>query len=336
MVVAGPGDFDGDGQADLLVTSQYQTSAWVIHPPGAGTTLTGADPLVEVYVAFGAYGLAWAGDILGDGTDAIVVSSISSGVTSVYAGGHTGALSTPDALAVWDTPTVSDSLGRVVAGLGDIDGDGVADIGVSAQFWGDHDEGAIYIESGAALSSGPIADADAVITGTPDRGYVGLAFSEAGDTNGDGYNDIVAGCHQCGAWLIFGPPVSGEIEAVANATLRGSPSTILGDSVAGGGDVNGDGRDDLLIGDPQLYFESRSTVGAAWLVLSPVEGVVDMAVEAAALIHGDGAEDQAAFSMTLHADINGDGLADPVLGAPYNDAGGAEAGAVYALFGGAD
>src|SRR5204863_241593 len=130
--------------------------------------------------------------------------------------------------------------------------------------------------------------------------------------------------------------------------IRGDSSgDTAGWSVASAGDVNGDGFADLIVGAPN-NFNGGAYAGEAYVVFGGASGVgtvdgsghavVDLGSLAAAdgfLIQGDAAYDQAGWSVSSAGDVNGDGFADLIVGAPYGSDGGASSGEAYVLYGNA-
>ena len=100
-----------------------------------------------------------------------------------------------------------------------------------------------------------------------------------------------------------------------------------GESVSSAGDVDGDGKDDLLVGAP-WNDDGGSDAGKAYLVLGASVGVMDRHLANADYIFlGERLEDYVGFGWTRAVgDVNGDGLDDVLLGAPYSDDGGSDAG----------
>ena len=156
--------------------------------------------------------------------------------------------------------------------------------------------------------------ADAKLVG--ERGYdsAGGSVSGAGDVNADGHDDLLVGApgdkNAAGAaYLVLGP-VTGTLDlSLATARLVGERGNdTAGDSVSGAHDVDGDGHDDLLVGasgNPALI----DAPGAAYLVLGPVSGTLDLSLADAKFL-GEGSGDQAGYSVSGAGDVDGDGHDD--------------------------
>ena len=116
--------------------------------------------------------------------------------------------------------------------------------------------------------------------------------------------------------------------------LSESSYDYTGYSIAGSGDVNGDGYDDILIG---AYGNDRggSNSGAVFLVFGSGSGRgMDFDLTKADVCFvGEVFSDYSGFSTSMAGDVNGDGFDDILIGSPYNDEGGNKAGQVYLIFG---
>jgi hypothetical protein len=102
--------------------------------------------------------------------------------------------------------------------------------------------------------------------------------------------------------------------------------------VAGGGDVDGDGYDDVLIGVPGVDAGTRYDLGAVYLVRGPVSVSTDLGSSAVEYM-GEREIDYAGCSPVIAGDLDGDGYEDIAVGAYNSDAGASRAGAAYIVFG---
>ena len=321
--------------------------------------------------AFNGVGLSvsGAGDVNGDGLDDLLVGA--SGAAYVVFGRAGGAEVNLDDLASGASSQgfkivgdAEDSIGVSVSGAGDVNGDGLDDllVGAPSDDAGGAYVGAAYVVFGQAGSAE--VNLDDVAAGTSSQGFkitgeggsefgdgVGLSVSGAGDVNGDGLDDLLVsasnsdagGVLSGAAYVVFGQEGGAEVnlDDVAAGTggfkiVGEAEGDIAGDSVSGAGDVNGDGRPDFLIGAPGAG--AGAGPGAAYVVFGQEEGAeVNLDDVAAGIggfkIVGEAEDFGAGDSVSAAGDVNGDGLADVLVGAPFNDAGGEDAGAAYVVFG---
>jgi glycosylphosphatidylinositol phospholipase D len=153
----------------------------------------------------------------------------------------------------------------------------------------------------------------------------GAALATVGDTDGDGLGDLVVGCpgagENAGAVVWLAGPV---VDLASGVRHEGSAGDALGTTVAGLGDVDGDGRADWGVGAP--YVDAANT-GAVWIVTTAG------ALDAQARLSGAGPFDYAGVGLAGPGDIDGDGLADVAVAASGVDDGGADAGAVFVAWG---
>jgi hypothetical protein len=295
--LAGAGDFNGDGFDDLLVGAPYNDTGGT----DAGRALLcfggpGADGVADVIVTGQAAGdrlgsaLAGVGDVNGDGFDDVIVgaylvdaSPAAADVGRAYVcfGG-----TTPDGVPdlVLTGFALGDNLGVSVGGAGDMNGDGYDDFVVGA--WGgglgaQQGPGEAYVYfGGPSLAAVP----DLILGGAARYDLFGCSVGSAGDVNDDGYADLVvgaynndaAGSNAGSASVFFGGPAP---DAVADLVFTGEAAgDAFGWSVSGGGDLDGAGFDDLVVGVP-LNDGAGDNAGAAsviafhrYLVATPAAG----------------------------------------------------------------
>jgi len=294
------------------------------------------------------YGVAWAGDVDGDGSSDLLVAARESDAAGIYAGsvylvlGPSPGDDTLDgAELILRGESYGDYAGASVTGAGDVDGDGYEDIfvGASGNDSGGGNAGAAYLVYGPSSGEQSLSSADARFTGEDSGDQAGWSVSAAGDVDGDGNEDLLVGAfgsdaagNNAGAAFVIRGPVTGD------ASLTSSSARLIGEtagdyagrSVSGVGDVDGDGLDDLLVGAP--YNATGGTdAGTAYLVLDSVSGDLGLGSADARLI-GD-ASDEAGAAVAGAGDVNGDGLDDMLVGAPSSDTAATDAGAAYLVLG---
>lgn len=317
------GDLDGDGHPEYASGARYTNFA----APHCGSLYvwsgaTGAEWLrLDGAAADEEFGAAVAavGDLDGDGVNELLVGApgavlgrglvrIHSGRTGALLRTHTGSLS-------------RGALGRAVAGLDDLDGDGVADYALAAP-GALQDAGAVIVHSGS--------DGREIGTrtgGGPGR-FLGAALLAPGDCDGDGLPELLIGEPGGDAVHLHSPAGDRLLRThTLPPALRGRG---FGLALGGCGDVDGDGRADYLLGLPGRWrgVEFLAAGGPA-LAVSGASGAPRQVFPAT------GPDD--AFGMALQggADLDGDGRPDFLIGAPaWGDRlGGAAPGALCVRFG---
>jgi len=121
----------------------------------------------------------------------------------------------------------------------------------------------------------------------------------------------------------------------ANASFKGAQYDGAGSSARIVGDVNGDGLADILIGAPGIYNSKPTNVGLAYLYFGKNSGWTSDTdpSKADVIFKGENQGDLAGWSLAAAGDVNGDGLADMLIGAPFNNEGGSGSGKVYLVLG---
>ena len=335
--VAPAGDVNGDGYSDMLVgASEFDNGqvdegrAFVYHGTPSGP-LALANWTGEINQAYANYGqsVAAAGDVNGDGYGDIIVGAyfydggaIDEGGAFVYHGSATGLSATP----AWTGRGGQDAAfyGLAVSGAGDANGDGFDDVVVGASFYdnGEDDEGAAFLYLGSV--TGLPATAAWMVESNETQANLGSSVAAAGDVNGDGYADLAVGAYLYdGAdvdlgkvWVYHG--ASGGPGQNAAWTMEGSQSQEnYGVSIAGVGDVDGDGYGDLVVGADR-FSNGHLEEGVAYLYRGSAGG---LSTTPSWTVEGN--QEAASFGHTVAAagDVNGDGHADVLVGAERYDSG---------------
>jgi hypothetical protein len=271
--VAPAGDLDRDGFDDILLGTSLggpsdEGQAFIFYGPISGHhTAASADAIINGTFANESLGaaVAPAGDVNGDGTPDIVVGAPrfplgekGTGRAYVFYGPVNGVISAATADATLFGQALNDSFGTSVAS-GDINGDSISDVVVGAeQIFTGNGTGKAYVFYGPL--SGPLLaqNAGAILLGEEAKDLFGTSVA-AGDVNGDGFDDAIAGAwdqdgdtFRSGRAYVFHGPLAGTIPA-ANADFIATGAT--GDEVGlwvSSGDVDDDGVTDTLVGAPQF------------------------------------------------------------------------------------
>ncbi|HVN40165.1 MAG TPA: integrin alpha [Myxococcota bacterium] len=368
--VAIAGDVNGDGYADVIVGADSydagdadEGAAFIFLGSAAGIAsaqATGAATIIQSnqFRANLGYSVAGAGDVNGDGYADVIVGAYAydsgetdEGAAFIFLGGPSGiANGDPSSAATRiQSNQTGARLGISVAGAGDVNGDGYADVIVGADMYdaGQTDEGAafIYLGGPSGIADGNPATANTQLESNQSSSGFGNRVAGAGDTNGDGYDDVIVGAWRYsagetneGAAFLF----RGSSTGIANGNPSTSPtrfeanqnSAAFGYSVAGAGDVNGDGYADVIIG--AVGYDSGQTDEGAAFVFHGGPGVMPNGNpgNAAAVLEANQASASMGASVAGAGDVNGDGYADVIVGESfYTNGQGAEGGAFIFLGG---
>jgi hypothetical protein len=336
--VASAGDVNGDGYADVIVGAHANgaggVGAGAVYVYVGGNTMDNtADVTITGAVVNEMFGwtVASAGDVNGDGySDVMVGTPVSPGSVYVYLGGNP--MNTVADVTM--TGGAGDYLGSSCSSAGDVNGDGYTDViaGAASNDAGGTNAGRAYVYLGGSSMNNV---ADITMTGAAANDYLGCWVASAGDVNGDGYADVIVGAYgndtggaDAGAAYVY--LGASSMDDVADVTMTGATAgDWFGYRVASAGDVNGDGYSDVIVGVPR-NDAGGTDAGRAYVYQggSAMNNVVDVTMTGAA------AGDNFGFSVASAGDVNGDGYADVIVGAYYNDLAFANAGAAYVYQGG--
>ena len=304
--VSGVGDINGDGFEDFVIT-------------GPGVDSTG-----HAYVVFG------------------------------NSGGFSPTLSVEDLTGgngfridqVGDAPIASD--------LGDVNGDGLGDFGLASHV-ANQSAGSVWVVFGragfgASLDLSALDGSDGFRLDGSAGNDAGQSLSAAGDFNGDGLDDVIIGApsnttYSLGeAFVVFGK-ASGFNSSINLSSLtstdgfrmfsNATQSGYAGRSVAGAADINGDGFDDIVVGEEYGQGGAEYAGGRAYVVFGRSESITDP-IDLSILSSTDGFRidgDYVGRAVDSLGDINGDGFADLIATAYYGNVSGTYAGEAYVIFG---
>jgi hypothetical protein len=387
--VADAGDVNNDGYRDILIGASYADvpgradagAAYLIFgsPSHSITTVDTASALVPTGIKilgaavndFWGYSVSGAGDVNCDGIDDLIVGGnnftpslrgfagaavVIFGKTSGWADIDLASFTSGSAgFWIWGA-AAGDACGFGVSAVGDVNGDGVADIVVgalSADPLGRIDAGISYVIFGQCTASA-YSTLDLSMIGTGTGGFkicganahdqVGEVVSGAGDLNNDGYGDVLVSSlgydcpgatNDCGAaYVIFGhsnATAFTDIDLAALSSGQGFRITgaaiydYLGSALSGAGDFNDDGYDDIVVASQTnkvyvLFGHSSATT------FSDIDMTTFGAGVAGFMVSGGG---YLGNKVSGGCDVNGDGVSDIVLTAPADSS----VGITYVLYG---
>lgn len=315
------GDFNADGVDDLIIGNQA-------HDPG----VTNAGAVYLIYGKSGPFSSQFDLDDL-DGNNGIVFYGESAG----------------------------DIAGTEVKGVGDFNADGVDDVLISAIRKGTNgqDAGTVYLVFGHPsdwAASNQLKDLNGhngtIINGVNANHFLGLAIDGGGDFNGDGVADILMSAQIIEAsrqetYLILGNSAAllaeQDVTALIDLTVQTGTTYFLGSpyeySTAFAGDVNGDGLDDLVIGDYQNNINNNDRPGAAYvvfgnkLITDPVITEIELTGQVGFVVLGNEFDGSVGSAVKAAGDINFDGVDDFLVGGPLLNSNGTNAGSAYVIYG---
>jgi Putative Ig domain/FG-GAP repeat len=383
--VAGAGDVNGDGIGDVIIGARaagnnsraFSGSAYVVFGQPSPTPVD-LDKLgsrgfrIDGAAAGDGAGVAvaGAGDVNGDGRADVIVGAEDAGNNSrVFSGSAyvvfgKASTTTVDLSSLGaqgfriDGAASGDEAGEAVAGAGDVNGDGRADVIVGAFAAGNNsraDSGSAYVVFGKASTA--TVDLSSLgaqgfrVDGAAAHDEAGVAVAAAGDVNRDGLGDVIIGARGAAnnhrsnsgsAYVVFGKASTTAVDLNSRGAQGfridgAAPGADAGISVAGAGDVNGDGMADVIVGADSAGNNARAASGSAYVVFGKTSTApVDLGALGADGFRIDGAAggDEAGISVAGAGDVNGDGRPDVIVGALFaGNNGRAISGSAYVVFG---
>lgn len=324
--LAPAGDVNNDGRDDLALFWYGNGNLRLYFGSASGVDLVGYNAL-NGYFGVNAFGLHGgpAGDVNGDGYGDVIfglpnfggtwpcAAAPNSGRADVLFGSATGLSAANNwFVAGCYANNAGAFLGSSVAGAGDVNGDGYGDIvvgipGADIPLEGVLGQVCVFYGSATGLPLLPgFSNMGSVTQGTRINGHhlfasFGGAVSAAGDLNGDGYADVAVGAptddnygNDAGMAFVFRGSAAGVDTATANLLWwesAGVPGARFGERLAPAGDVNGDGRPDLLVGETSRVNLAQGAGGTLVIVQSLLHASSGSVVRTAGDVNGDGLSD---------------------------------------------
>jgi hypothetical protein len=335
------GDATGDGRRDLLVGSAARSGGEAI----SGTVYVVPGPIdadrslaTESIALYGVEqpgeatpSVAWLGDLDGDGWGELAIGEpgeTTPGFVHIVRGPIVASASLDEVGEEWTGVASGDGAGVDVAAAGDVTGDGLRDLVVGAYRVAGtftSDAGAAYVLAGPSTGPGSLAGAACRITGDVTSLLLGTAVTGGADLDGDGVSDLLVGSDTDGGedWggvYVFRGPLAGDVVASdADARLYGHaswnrPGRFRGTIATG--DLDGDGRDDVAVGDHHDGETPGDDRGGVYVVLGEhAAGDLDLAT-ATAIVSGVATDESAGATVGAIGDTDGDGVGELLVGAP--------------------
>lgn len=360
--VEGLGDVDQDGYDDLAVLAEGGSDKATDQPPGNGDTVhfyrgSPSGLLLQAQWNLSAKQLSVidilsvgrAGDVNGDGyADVYLLTIAKQPARRAYRvlilhGSPNGPSSVPD--TYWD---LDDPFAEVIprlASAGDVNGDGYDDLLMGVPKWNGRSKARgralVYHGSPQGLKATPAWTATYDLPAEKDvdedyEQHFGWSVAAAGDVNHDGFADIIVGAPYADhgdaneglAFAYYGSPTG--LSREPQWTVESNHAhALLGWSVSGAGDVNGDGYDDVVVGVPYAT-DGQYNEGAALVFQGSKSGLhrsPDWSVES------DATQAFLGKVVAPAGDVNGDGYADVLVASPDFTRNGQKVGRVHLFFG---
>lgn len=369
-------DFDGDGDRDIATSTIFEdaggTSAGATYivstPLTSNITLSTSTWRAKLYgestTDYAGEAIANAGDVDGDGSEDLLIGAYGndhtaslSGASYLVLGGSTSGTidlqANNSSVITFRGVAGNEQSGQTVAGLNDIDGDGLADIGIGATATATNgtNSGTLYVILNPTTFSGAnsLSGADFQIRGS-NASTLGSSAAGMEDIDGDGYDDIAVGAAKGDSngtdsgsvFIIAGGDILASISA--GSTYQ-TASTLKTTELYGDGrgdefgtelvamDYDNDSSMDLVVTAP-LDATNGSSAGAAYLFSAPLAGSYS-ATDANTRVLGLNGNEYLGNSIANAGDVDGDSFEDILIGAYMTDVNGiANVGTAYLFRGG--
>ena len=347
--VSSAGDVNGDGYSDILISAYLAEDGATdegkvyLHlgssngiDPQPETTFEGN----QINSHLGS-SVACAGDVNGDGYSDIMLGAeyydkgqVNEGTVLVFYGSKDGVSS--NIFSGLESNQANGWFGTAVSSAGDVNGDGYSDILVGCYTFdnGQTDEGHVFVYHGSAEGIG--TDDAVTLSGSVSGAMMGYSVASAGDVNSDGFDDVILGAPEFdfngttgGVAIVYYGSVNGIVLGNQTMLSKNQAGANFGISVNGAGDVNGDGYDDVVVG-ANAYNNGQSGEGIAVIYYGSNSGVSQASSKT---LENNTADSMFGYTVSGAGDINRDGYADLIVGAPGISAGPATFGAVYVYSG---
>ena len=397
--VSSAGDVNGDGIADIVIGAKDadvngNNSAGKIYVIfGKNTSFSSSFDLTNLdgsngFVINGidaedvaGISVSNAGDINKDGVDDLIIgargadpnNNSNAGESYVVFGkkdGFTGSLNLADFDGnngfVINGIDGGDLSGTSVSDAGDVNGDGIKDLIIGANFADPNDKskaGESYVvfgKDGGFASNFNLADLDGnngfAINGIQENDFSGVSVSSAGDINNDGFDDLIIGANAADpnsnknageSYVVFGKDggFASSLNLADFADLGGDIGFIInginaddnsGISVSSAGDINGDGFSDLVVGAINADPNNQENAGQAYVIFgtnAEFKSNFDLSTlngRNGFIINGASVDNLLGTSVSDAGDVNGDRLDDIIISAVGANQ---EKGTSYVLFG---